>query len=160
MTTYTATRASSTKPVYKPTGAGLKCTAWGHYDVAAALLTGDVIEFCRIPKGAVVVGGYLYGNSIESSTEAFSMDIGWAANGVDALDADGLGDLGVLAAAAVAGVKPETGYRYPLGGTLYASSGGGPKAFSAETVITGTVVASAAVFTTGSFGVVVDYIVP
>lgn len=160
VTTTTATRAAANFPVYKPSGAGAAGRAYGYVEITSNPAAGDIIQFCRIPKGAVITGGYVRGNSIEASTEAFDMDIGWAANGVESVDADGLGNFGVHAAAAVAGVKPETGVYMTFGGVLFNSSSGGPQAFSAETIIQGTVVASAANFTNGAYSVVVDYVVP
>ena len=57
--TLTATRAASTFPVYKPSGAGLLCVAWGTYAVAANVEDGDIFEMLKVPSGATIVGGYL-----------------------------------------------------------------------------------------------------
>jgi hypothetical protein len=159
MTTITATRAASTFPVYKPSGAGAAGRAYGSYSFAANPAATTIIELCRVPKGAVVTSGIVFGKSIESSTEAFDADIGWASNGTESADPDGFGNFGVWAAAAVAGTKPETGVRMGFGGVLIGAAGG-PQAFSAETIIQLTVVASCAVFTTGTVHCVVDYVVP
>lgn len=159
MTTLTATRAAATFPVSGGGMAGTQKTAYGTYSFATNPLAGTTVEFCRVPKGAVVVGGRVFGHQIDTSTEAFDMDIGYSGNGVESTDTDAFGNFGVWAGAAVAGTKPEVGYNMHFGGVLFATAGA-PPAFSAETVIIGTVNASAAVFTVGAVTVVVDYIVP
>ena len=161
MTTFTATRASSSVPVAGHGFAGTRKTAYGQISVTTNPLAADVYELCRVPKGAIVIGGSFYGGAIEGATTAartLDMDIGWAANGTDAGDSDGLGNLGSISPYAVTGYKPEaTGFRYPLGGVLFTT---GPQAFAAETVIQATCVASATTFTSGIIGVVVDYLMP
>jgi hypothetical protein len=57
----------------------------------------------------------------------------------------------------VAGVKPEGGYNFPFGGVLTTT---GPQAFSAETTVAVTCVATAATFAAGTLSVVVYYVVP
>ncbi len=159
MATVTATRAAATFPVAGSGTAGNRKTAYGSYSFTANPAAATIIELCRVPKGAVVLGGRVFGKSIESSTEVFDADIGWAGNGVEAADPDGFGNFGVWAAAAVAGTKPETGVNMAFGGVLIGAAGG-PQAFSAETTIQLVVNASASVFTTGTVHCVVDYIVP
>jgi len=105
--------------------------AYGSYTIAAAVETGDIFEMCRVPKGAVVIDGFVRADDIDTGTEALDMDIGWAANGVDAVDADGFGNLGVWTGDPTTDVKPETQIWYPFNGVLK----DGPKTFSAETVI-------------------------
>lgn len=158
MTTFTAARAASTFPVYKAPGSGNMAVAYGVLEVAANPVASDVYQMCRVPKGAVVVGGYVYSDDLDTNaTETLDLDIGWAANGVDAADPDGLGNLGSMGTDTVAGIKPEAGYQYPLGGVLITD---GPKTFAAETIITVNCVVTAATFAAGTLSVVVYYITP
>lgn len=157
MATFTATRAASTFPVTAVTGGPLN-VAWGTIEVSANPVAADVYEMCRIPAGAVVVGGYIYSDDLDTNaTETLDLDIGWLANGVEAADPDGFGNLGVLGTDTVAGIKPESGYQYPFGGLLITD---GPKSFTNETVIAVTCVATAATFAAGTLSLVVYYYVP
>jgi hypothetical protein len=131
--------------------------AWGTIEVAANPVAADVYEMCRIPRGAVVVGGRFLSDDLDTGTETLDLDVGWAANGAEAADPDGLGNFGVMATDTVAGVKPESGYNFALGGKLITD---GPQAFTAETVITVNTVATAAVFAAGTMSVVVYFYVP
>lgn len=157
MATFTATRAASTFPVTAVTGGALN-VAWGTIEVAANPVAADVYEMCRVPAGAVVVGGYIYSDDLDTNaTETLDLDIGWLSNGTDAADPDGFGNLGVQGTDTVAGIKPESGYQYPFGGVLITE---GPKTLVAETVIAVTTVATAATFAAGTLSVVVHYYVP
>lgn len=158
MATFTAARAASTFPVFKPLGAGLLGVAYGTIEVAANPVAADVYEMCWLPRGAVVVGGRVYSDDLDTNaTETLDLDIGWAANGVEAADPDGFGNLGVLGTDTVAGIKPEGGYNYAFGGKLVTD---GPQAFSAHTLVTVNAVATAATFAAGTLSVVVYYVVP
>lgn len=157
MATFTATRAASTFPVTAITG-GVMNVQHGSIEVSANPVAADIYEMCRVPKGAVVVGGYIYSDDLDTNaTETLDLDIGWLANGTDAADPDGFGNLGVLGTDTVAGIKPESGYQYPFGGVLITD---GPKSFAAETVIAVTCVATAATFAAGTLSLVVYYYVP
>ena len=158
MATFTATRAASTFPVAKPIGAGTLACAWGSIEVTANPVAADVYQLCRVPAGAVVVGGYIFGDDLDTNaTETLDLDIGWAANGTEAADPDGFGNLGVMGTDTVAGIKPESGYNYPFGGVLITT---GPQAFTQETIIQVTCVATAATFAAGTLGCVVYYLNP
>lgn len=155
MATLTGTRATTTFPVGGwGAGSDLK-VAWGSYTLAANPSQNDVIRFCKVPKNARVLGGYLQGADIDTGTEAFDLDIGWLANGVDAADTDGLGNFGVITGDAVTELKPETGIYFPLGGVLLTT---GPVKFSEDTVIAGLVNAAANATGTGILTVVVFYV--
>jgi hypothetical protein len=91
MATVLATRAASGFPVFKPTGAGILGVAWGTYTHASNLAATTIIQYCRVPKGATVIGGYWYADDLDTGTEELDIDLGWAANGVDAADPDGFG---------------------------------------------------------------------
>lgn len=157
MATFTAARAATTFPVYKPS-AGMMGVAYGVIEVAANPVAADVYEMCRLPAGAVVVGGWVRSDDLDTNaTEALDLDVGWAANGAEAADPDGFGNLGVQGTDTVAGIKPEAGYNFPFGGALITD---GPQAFTRETVVTVNCVAPAATFAAGTLSVVVHYIVP
>lgn len=158
MTTFTAARAAATFPVPGQGQAGNLKTVYGVIEVAANPVANDVYEMCRVPKGATVVGGWIRSDDLDTNaTETLDLDVGWAANGTDAADPDGFGNLGVLGTDTVAGIKPEAGYNLPFGGVLITE---GPKTFAAETVITVNCVATAATFAAGTLSVVVHYIAP
>ena len=91
MATLTAARAATTFPVAAPAaGAGVLCTAYGTYTLTANPSAADVLQACRIPAGATVIGGWLRGEDIDSGTAALDIDIGWTANGMTVWDvADG-----------------------------------------------------------------------
>lgn len=159
MATFTATRAASTfAGPFQATGSGLMCAAYGTIEVAANPVAADIYEMCRIPAGAVVLGGRIFSDDIDTNaTETLDLDVGWLANGAEALDADGFGNLGVIGVDTVAGAKPEGGYNFALGGKLITD---GPQTFTAETVIAVTCVATAATFAAGTLSVVVYYVCP
>lgn len=148
-------RAASTFPVYKPSGAGQLCVAYGSYTHASNLAATTLIEYCRVPKGATVVGGFWYSDDLDTGTEELDIDLGWAANGVDAVDTDGFGNLGVLTGDVSVHV-PVAGNWIPLQGVLMSA---GPKTFGAETVITALVNVDAATGGTGVSTMVVFYTV-
>lgn len=158
MTTFTAARAAANYPVSRGLGAGNLCVAYGVIEVAANPVAADVYQLCRVPRGAVVVGGWIRSDDLDTNaTETLDIDIGWAANGVDAANSSGFGNLGVMGTDTVAGIKPEAGYNYPFGGVLATD---GPQAFAAETIIQVTTVATAATFAAGTLSAVVLYFVP
>jgi hypothetical protein len=130
--TLTATRAKANFPV---TGIGDAMTvkvATGTYEIGAAVETGDIFEMCKVPKGAVVFMGWVYGDDIDTGTEALDFDIGWKANATEATDTDGFGNLGTIDGDAVSQIKPEVSIWYPFGGVLRTA---GPKRFDAETTL-------------------------
>lgn len=156
MATYTANEAQSYAAIAGPGMGGDLKVAVGSLELGTALAQDDVLQFCRLPAGAVVVGGHLMGDDIDTGTETLDIDIGWAANGTESADPDGFGNFGVITGDAVTGIKPETGIYYPLGGVLFT---GGPQKFSAETVIQGDVNAAANAGGTGTLTLVVFYFV-
>lgn len=158
MATFAATRSSATFPAFAPAGSGLLCAAYGTIEVAANPTASDVYTMCTVPAGAVVMGGRIYSDDLDTNaTETLDLDVGWLTNGTDAADPDGFGNLGVMGTDTVAGIKPEGGYNYALGGVLVSD---GPKTFAAKTTIAVTCVATAATFAAGTLSVVVYYVVP
>lgn len=158
MATFTSARAASTFPVAKVVGGGALSCAWGTIEITANPTAADIYQMCRVPAGAVIVGGRITGDDLDTNaTETLDLDVGWADNGVDVADPDGLGNLGVMGTDTVAGVKPEAGYNFALGGVLITD---GPKTVAAETIIQVTCVATAATFAAGTLSVVVYYLNP
>lgn len=157
MATITGTRAAASFPAFKALGAGIVCAAYGSYDFAVNPTIADVIELAKIPAGAVVLGGFMRLEDIDSNaSETIDIDIGWAANGAVAADADGFGNFGVRTGDAVTDYLPEGGTLLPLNGTLK----DGFPTFTRDTVVTATVVAAAATFAAGTLSVVVWYVNP
>lgn len=150
MATLTGSRAAANFPVSAYAGAGVLQVAYGSYTLAANPTAADVIAFCKVPAGAVVIGGHFRGEDIDTGTEALDIDIGWAA------DTDGFGNFGVLTGDATTDVKPEVSILYPLNGTLKS----GPVTFTSETTIIGTVNVAANAGGTGVLWVSVFYVVP
>lgn len=154
MTTFTATRADSTFPVSGPGEGGNAKMAFGSIAVAVNPIAGDIYEMCRVPKGATITGGYLMaGDMDENATETLDMDLGWAANGVDVADPNGLGDFGVWSGDAT-GTKPEAGSYFAAGGVLLTA---GPVTFNKETIIQVQCIVTAATFAAGQLTVVIFY---
>ncbi len=75
MTTYTATRAAANFPVYQPEGSGDRSTAWGAIQLSTLLAATDVIKLCRLPRGAVVLGGRIKGSKLASGATAASQSM-------------------------------------------------------------------------------------
>jgi hypothetical protein len=164
MATITATRAAAGFPVFQPKGSGVLGVAWGSYELTANPSPGDIIEFCKVPAGATILGGWLYGDDVDTNaSETWDMDVGYAANGVESADTDAFGNFGVQNGDAftAGNLTQEAGLCFPLqavtGSRLRAE---GPITLSAETKIIGTVVAAAATLgTTPRLTVVIFYAV-
>lgn len=158
MTAFTASRAASTFPVFQPTGSGVLCAAYGTIEVTANPVANDTYAMCVLPAGAVVLGGRIYSDDLDTNAaETLDLDVGWLANGAEVADPDGFGNFGVQGTDTVAGIKPEAGYNYALGGVLATD---GPKTFAAETTIAVICVATAATFAAGTLSLVVYYVCP
>jgi len=160
--TLTAARAAADFPVFDPLLSGQVAAAWGEYNIAAAVEDGDIFEMCRVPAGAVILGGYLYGADIDTGTETLDMDIGWAANGGsgtwDEADPDGLGNLGVLTgdAFAAGNLSIAAGLLYPFN---FTTAAGRLPRFTKETVIQIEANAAGNAGHTGYVTMVVFYVV-
>lgn len=156
MTALVGTRGNAAFPIGGfGEGPNLK-VAWGSYTLASNPSQNDTIDFCWLPKNAIVLGGYLQAKDVDTGTEAFDLDIGWTANGVEAADSDGFGNLGVWTGDAITDLRPEVGIFYPLGGVLFTT---GPQKFSAPTKIQGLVNAAANATGTGIITVVIFYVI-
>ena len=154
MTTFTATRATADFPVAGPGPGGSAKMAFGSIAVAVNPVAGDIYEMCRLPDTAIVTGGFLMASDMDTdATETLDMDLGWAANGSEVADPDGLGNFGVWSGDAT-GTKPEAGSYFAAGGVLLTA---GPKTFSGEVVIQVECIVTAATFATGQLTVVIFY---
>lgn len=151
-----AVRAASGLPVFKPVGAGLLCVAWGTYTHGSNLAAATPIEYCRVPKGARIVGGYWCATDLDTNTtEEINIDIGYLANGVDAADTDAFGDLGVLTGD-VSVHLTVAGIWVPFQNRLITE---GPILLSAETTLAALVNVDAATLGTGQSTMVAYYTV-
>jgi hypothetical protein len=148
MATLTGSRGAATVPATLFAGSGVVQAAYGSYTLAANPTIADVIEFCRVPAGSVILGGWFRGEDIDTGTETLDIDIGTSA------DPDAFGNFGVLTGDATTDVKPEASILYTLNGTLKS----GPVSVSSETVIIGTVNAVANAGGTGVLWVCVLYV--
>jgi hypothetical protein len=159
MATFTADRVSTDFPVFKSSGAGILCRAWGTIAIAANPTAADIYQFCRVPTGAVVTGGWVIGEDIDTNaTETLDMDVGWAANGIEAANPDGFGNFGVLVGDVLVEYKAEEGILLPFQGVLASL---GPQTFSAETIIEMVCNVTAATFAgPKQLSVYVDYVNP
>lgn len=152
-----AARASALLPVFRPSGAGLLAVAWGTYVHASNLAGGTVIQYCRVPAGATVVGGWFQATDLDTNnSEEIDIDIGWAANGDEIADTDGFGNLDVLTGDASVHM-PVAGIWVPFAGVLQSA---GPKTFNAETVLTAIINVDAATGGTGRSSLYALYTCP
>lgn len=157
MATTTKERAAANFPAFKALGAGIMCAAYGSHDFAANPTAADIIELCKVPAGAVILGGTYRLEDIDTNaTEEIDIDIGYAANGAVAADPDAFGNFGVQNGDAVTNYLPEGGTLLPLHGVLK----DGFLTFTRDTVITATVNVDAATFAAGTLSVVVHYVNP
>lgn len=151
MATTTGTRAAADFPAFQAFGSGIVCAAYGSVDLAANPTLADVHEICKLPKGAVVLGGFLRMEDLDSNaSETIDIDVGTAT------DPDAFLNGGVRTGDAVTDYLPEGGALIPLHGTLK----DGPVSITAETVVQITYVAAAATFAAGTITVVVFYVNP
>lgn len=156
MATLTGPRAAANFPVPGLPEQGCLGVAWGYYNVASAPSAADIIELCKLPAGATVIGGYVQAADLDSNaTETLDLDCGWAANGTDVADPDGFGNFGVLTGDAVAEFRPVAGIYLPFTNIVQDSAF---KTFAAETKVIVTVTGAAATLNAGYLKVVVFYV--
>lgn len=161
MATLTATNAASTAAVHGHGFGGTVKYASGTYTLSANPTAADILQMCRVPAGARILGGHVYAADLDTNgTETLDFDLGWPANGgtgtYDAADSDGLGNFGVLTgdAFATGNVSGVAGLNLPLAGLLVT---GVLPYFTRETIIQLVFNAAAATLTAGSISVVVYY---
>jgi len=155
--TFTALRAVPGQPLYGHGMAGNVKFDYGVIEIAANPTAADIYKMCIIPSGVAVVDGFVKADDLDTNaTETLNMDVGWGANGVDAADPDGFGNLGVWTGDLTLDVKPETQIWYPFNGVLK----DGPKTFGADTTIEVVCNVTAATSGLGTLYVGVYYLVP
>jgi hypothetical protein len=152
----TGTRAAATFPVPGlPVPGGVLGVAWGVYNHATNLAATTEIEYCRVPAGATIIGGFWQAVDLDTNaTEELDIDIGWAANGTDLADPDGFGNLDVLTGDASVHL-PVAGIWIPFAGIIQSA---GFKTFAAETKLIATVNVDAATGGTGISKLVAFYV--
>jgi len=167
MATNTATRAGTTKSPAASGWAQSQYRAWGTIEVSTNPAPADTFVMCKLPKGAMIVGGWLKGDKLDSTgsgTACLTINIGVnkavttpTGTSVSASStSNALGASWALGpdAAAVTGYKPETGRNQPLGGLLLSD---GPLLVSDDCEAVVTVITSAQGLTTGTLTLFVDY---
>lgn len=156
MATLTATNAADAHPVHGTGPAGNLKVAYGQYSFTdAGVAVNDVIEMCKVPAGAVVLGGYVMAGDLDTGAEALDIDVGWAATDDEVADPDGFGNFGVWTGDVVANMMPVAGIWKPLQGVLLTD---GPKTFSAEATIELVVNADATTPASAEITLVVFYV--
>lgn len=153
--TFTNTRAASTFPVFQGQGAGNMQVAYADYAIPETPEVSDIYKLCKLPKGAIPLGGYFAATDIDTGTETLDIDIGYAANGVDSADPDYFSNSGVLTGDAIATDLPLTNAANLRLFTFTTLA-----ALGAETTVTATVNAVAQAGGTGRICVVIWYVVP
>lgn len=156
MSTTTAARASRTLAVPAYIGAGIVHAAYGSYSPAANPTAADIIELCRMPKGAVPLGGYVSFTDMDTGTETLDIDIGIAANGVDAADPDFFTNAGLISGDVISvdlALTNAASVRLFTGPFPVAQLG-------ATTVVQAVVNAVSATFAAGTMFVVIYYVMP
>jgi hypothetical protein len=154
MATTTGTRAASGFPAFTPNGSGYLCAAYGSAAISANVTAADVWKLCKIPAKAIVVGGGFWASDMDTGTETLDLDVGWADNGAEAADPDGLCNSGILSGDAITDLEAAgLNFRpFPMAA--------GPLTFTRETTIQAVANVAAATFTSGTIYVVVHYVVP
>lgn len=155
MATVTGSRAYATAPVPGlPIPNGVLGVAWGVYDHGSNLAATTIIEYCKVPAGATVIGGFFQCVDLDTGTEELDIDIGWAANGTDVADPDGFGNLDVLTGD-VSVHLPVAGIYVPFAGIIQSA---GFKTFAAQTTLIATVNVDAHMGGTGISKLVAWYV--
>lgn len=169
--TLTSNQAGPTGIVHKQYLGGALLVKYGQYDIAANVEDGDIFEMCKVPAGALVVGGEFWSEDLDTGTEALDMDVGWAANGggsetlttsegqtftnaFGTADADGFADMGVLTGDTIT-TEPQVAagnYR------RFHKFTTGPKYAARETTIQVEANVAANVFAAGTIWVRVEYL--
>lgn len=145
-------RAASTFPAFAGTTGNCR-VAYGSWALTEAPEVGDIFPLCKLPKGAVPLSGYFATTEIDTNaTETLDLDLGYAANGVDAADPDYFGNFGVLDGDGVTGVNPSGNWR-PVRFTTFTALG-------AETTVQAECIAVSATGATGTIACVIFYDVP
>jgi hypothetical protein len=150
--TFTGARAGSTFPALAGTNGNLRA-AYGSFTLTEVPEVSDIWQLCKLPKGAVPLGGFFATTDIDTGVETLDIDLGYAANGVDAADPDYFGNFGVLSGDAVVDLLPAGINWRPIVLTTFTALG-------AETTVQAQCIAVAAAGGTGTVSCVIFYDVP
>ncbi len=152
--TFTGSRAAANVPVFKADGSGIVQAAYGSYTLAEVPEVGDVYRLCRLPAGAVPIGGYFAATDIDSGTETLDIDLGIEANGVETADPDYFTNSGVLTGDAI------TDFAFTQAANVRMITRTSFAALTNETIVSATVVAIHNSGGTGTVSCVIYYVVP
>ena len=156
MTVFQSAPVIANTPAHQGHEAGSVFAFCNTIDITINPVAADTYEFGVVPAGATVIGGWLRAPDLDTdATETLNMDIGWAANGVEAADPDGFGNLGVLVGDVLVEYKPVAGILLPLQGVLLVT---GPQFFTNETTIEMVANVTAATGGTGLVTLCVQYL--
>lgn len=163
MTIFIGDRAAASFPVAESHTGGAVSVAYGSYEVTINPVAADTYELCKVPAGAVILGGMFYCDDLDTGSEVMDLDLGWKANGgsgtFDSVDADGLANLGVLLGdVAAPNLATAVGNVYNLAGPIFGN--GDFPTFTAETTIQVTANVAANSFTAGAVSCYVLYTTP
>ena len=158
MATLTATRAATTFPNAGTGPSGNLKVAYGQYSFTdTGVGASDVIEMCKVPAGAIVLGGYVMSGDLDTGAEALDIDVGWSATDDEVADPDGFGNFGLWTGDVVTSIIPVAGNWKPLQGVLLTA---GPKTFSADATLILTVNADSTTPASGELTMVAFYVYP
>ena len=163
MTIFVGSRAAASFPVAQGHTAGAVHVAYGSYEVTIESVAADTYELCKVPAGAIILGGKFYCDDLDTGTETMDMDVGWKANGgsgtYDTVDADGLADMGTLTGDTGApNLAAAAGLVYNMAGPHFGN--GDFPTFTRETTIQVTCVTKQATLAAGAMSVYVLYTTP
>lgn len=138
-------------------GAGIVYSLYGDFAIPETPEVGDIYVVGWLPYGAQPIGGYMATTDIDTGTETFDMDVGFAGNGVDTADPDYFTNSGLLSGDAIA-----TDFILTNSANFRPFTGPFPtvKKFGAKTRVQAVVNAVAAAGATGSVAIRVDYLMP
>lgn len=161
------------EPLAQNNLSGVLHVAYGEVDLAANPTAADLVRIVKVPAGALLIGGEIWIEDLDTGTEEFDMDLGWAANGggsetfttstgivytnaFGTLSSDGIRNTGVITGDAQSTYEPHTsgGQYYKLG--IFTD---GPKYCSRDTTFQGTIIADAATFAAGKIWARMEYLV-
>lgn len=156
MATVTADRAASTAPISGlPIPNGALGVAWGVYNHASNLAAGTIIQYCKVPAGATVIGGFWQAVDLDTNAnEELDIDIGWEATADEIADEDGFGNLGTLTGDTSVHL-PVAGLWIPFAGIIQSA---GYKTFTAQASLAATINTDAATGGTGISKMVAWYV--
>ena len=167
MTVFTATRAGATRAAVGVGNAQDLKVAWGTIEITTNPLLGDSYIMCKLPKGALIVGGRITGDPLDSSGSGsallgFNCGVDKAVTAADGTAFAATSTSNCLGASmafgpdavAVAGYKATNTRNFPFGSVLVTS---GPLLTSDDCNVYLIASASALAFSTGTLNVFVEY---